>query len=106
NFRLRIARKTPRRVYQDKFAGGGHGRVSRNIILPRVVRVLYDRSEFDLKPGWALPVELVGLVLGTEFCGDLKGVPWPPTLSSIVFWRRFNRTIDEVTWPQSLKKLT
>lgn len=88
DFRLKVARRTPTSVYQQKFARGGGGVASSRVSLPRVVRLLYDRPELDLKPGWALPQELVGLVLGTAFGGDIKGVLWPPGLESVVFWRR------------------
>lgn len=105
NFRLRIARKTPRRVYKEKFAGVASSSSSSTststsargivavgsgsrVVLPRIVRLLYDKSEFERTPDWSLPVELVGLVLGTSFGGDIRGVAWPPALESVVFWRR------------------
>lgn len=101
NFRLRVARKTPRRVWQAKLGGGVYssGRSSgrkpagsersNRLILPRVTRMLYDRPSFDLEPGWALPTELVRLVLGTEFGGGMEGVAWPSALKSVIFWRRY-----------------
>lgn len=100
NFRLRIARKTPRRVYKEKFSGAaGSSRSSGHevtavesrsrVVLPRIVRLLYDKSEFERTPDWSLPRELVGLVLGTAFGGDIDGVAWPPALESVVFWRRW-----------------
>lgn len=101
NFRLKVARKTPRRVWQAKFgarsssecSGGAlpEGR-SERLILPRVTRMIYDRPGFDLDPGWALPNELVGLVLGTQFGGEMEGVVWPSALESVVFWRRWVRS--------------
>lgn len=109
SFRLRIARKTPRRVYKEKFAGvasssgsGGSSssssssrgtttpvRSGSRVVLPHVTRLLYDKSEFEPGPDWSLPVELIGLVLGTAFGGDIDGVVWPPALESVVFWRRW-----------------
>lgn len=97
NFRLKVARKTPRRVWQAKFGARSgsewSGRAlpdgtSNRLILPRVTRMIYDRPAFDLDPGWALPNELVGLVLGTQFGGEMEGVVWPSALESVVFWRR------------------
>lgn len=99
NFRLKVARKTPRRVWQGKFGArsslacnGGEalpeGEGSKRLILPRVTRMIYDRPGFDLDPGWALPEELVGLVLGTQFGGEMEGVVWPSALESVVFWRK------------------
>lgn len=101
NFRLKVARKTPRRVWQAKFgarsssecSGGAlpEGR-SERLILPRVTRMIYDRPGFDLDPGWALPNELVRLILGTQFGGEMEGVVWPCALESVVFWRRWVRS--------------
>lgn len=102
DFRLRVARKTPRRVWHAKLGGGGPGGVatwsgkappkrSERLALPRVTRMLYDRPAFDLDEGWALPQELVGLVLGTEFGGEMDRMVWPSALESVVFWRRYLR---------------
>lgn len=99
NFRLKVARKTPRRVWQAKFGARGSSACnsgetlperqgSTRLILPRVTRMIYDRPGFDLDPGWALPEELVGLVLGTQFGGEMEGVVWPSALESVVFWRK------------------
>lgn len=96
-FRLKLALKTPRRVWHAKLGGtrgGGSGnsskvpRRSERLTLPRVTRMLYDRPSFDLGQGWRLPSELERLVLGVEFGGDVEGVAWPPALESVVFWRR------------------
>lgn len=98
DFRLRIARKTPRRVWQAKLctrnglpacSGKAWPRRSERLTLPRVTRMLYDRPTFDLGQVWALPAELVGLTFGTEFGGEIEGLAWPSSLESIIFWRRY-----------------
>lgn len=85
-FRLRIARKTPRKVYQEKFAGGVTS--SSRVVLPRVVRLLFDLNKFDLKPGLRLPLEILSIVFGTAFGGSIDSILWPPGLQSVIFWRR------------------
>lgn len=97
SFRLRIARKTPRKVYQEKFAGGGdvtggQRKTSSRVVLPRVVRLLYDLNKFDLKPGLRLPLEILSIVFGTAFGDSIDSVMWPPGLQSLVFWRRYTNT--------------
>lgn len=93
SFRLRIARKTPRKVYEN-FAGGGDGvrvstgKQSSRVVLPRVVRLLYDLNKFDLKPGLRLPLEILSIVFGTAFGDSIDSIVWPPGLESVVFWRR------------------
>lgn len=94
NFKLKLALKTPRKVWHAKLGGtrGGSSKVPRRserLTLPRVTRILYDRPSFDLGQGWQLPSELKQLVLGVEFGGDIDGVTWPSALESVVFWRRY-----------------
>lgn len=95
SFRLRIARKTPRKVYQEKFSGGvvtGDEQKRSRVILPRVVRLLYDLNKFDLKPGLRLPLEILSIVFGTAFGDSIDSIMWPPGLESLVFWRRYEKT--------------
>ena len=62
--------------------------------VPKVTRMIYDKPSFvELDEGWALPKELEGLVLGTEFGGEIDEVVWPSALERIVFWRRCKRVL-------------
>lgn len=92
SFRLRIARKTPRKVYQEKFSEdvitSEKQQSSSRVVLPRVVRLLYDLNKFDLKPGLRLPLEILSIVFGTAFGDSIDSIMWPPGLESLVFWRR------------------
>lgn len=103
-FRLRVARKTPRRVWYAKLGGKCRGRRpperSARLSVPKVTRMIYDRRSFvELDEGWTLPKELLGLVLGTEFDGEIEGVVWPSALESVVFWRRCPRVFFETCSP-------
>lgn len=100
-FRLRVARKTPHRVWHVKLGGKCRGRKpperSARLSVPKVTRMIYDRRSFvELDEGWTLPKELLRLVLGTEFDGEIEGVVWPSALESVVFWRRYPRVFFEM----------